>query len=157
MYSKLNHQILIVFIIDWNVCSIWLFLLWINCENNSCIIYNNSCIFLILILWTCTLYIPTTIKHKIFWQINCFRLANILNDATIINIFNSDNSNITRTKAQPYDIMTTITDRILKVKTMIEKLIITNNTSFIIITFSKISSFILSSFYRNAIIVRTIY
>ena len=42
-------------------------------------------------LLPCILYIPTIIKHKIFLQIYCLRFTNVMNNATIINIFKSDN------------------------------------------------------------------
>ena len=45
---------------------------------------------------------------------NCFRSANVMNNTTIIDTFNSDNSNITKIKAQYCQIMETITNGILK-------------------------------------------
>ena len=36
----------------------------------------------------------TIFKNSIFWSINCFRFANVMKKTRIINIFNSDNSNI---------------------------------------------------------------
>ena len=50
----------------------------------------------------------------------------------IMNIFNSDNSNIAYSN---------IANRILKFKPMIKKPIMTNHTFFAVVTFSKISSF----------------
>ena len=43
---------------------------------------------------TTFLYIYTTFKNRIFKLINCFRLANVMNNTMIINIFTTDNSNI---------------------------------------------------------------
>ena len=58
-----------------------------------------------------------------------------------MNTFNSDNSNIANIKIQHQEIMTTITNRILKIKPVIKISIVTNHTFFAIITFSYISSF----------------
>ena len=41
-----------------------------------------------------------------------------MNNTTIINLFNIDNSNITNIKAQHRQVMTTIRDRILKFESM---------------------------------------
>ena len=51
----------------------------------------------------------------------------------IINIFNSDNSNVTKIKMQDCQIMTTITDRILKSKPMIKKAIVANLNSLLLL------------------------
>ena len=72
---------------------------------------------------------------------NCIGFANVMNNTIIINIFNSDNSNISKIKTQHHQIMTTITDRILKFKPMIKTSVVANYTSFTAITFSNISSF----------------
>ena len=71
-----------------------------------------------------------------------FRFANMKNNATIINTFNSDNDNIANIKTQHHQIMTTIANRILKFKIMINKPTVTDNTLFTVITFSKIRSFV---------------
>ena len=47
-----------------------------------------------------------------------------MNDTTIINTFKSDNNNIANIKTQYRQIMTTITDRILKFDFMIKKLVV---------------------------------
>ena len=65
-----------------------------------------------------------------------FRLFN----TTIINTFNSDNNNITNIKRQHHQIMTSITNRNLKFKTMIRNPVVADNTFFTIITFSNIKS-----------------
>ena len=65
-----------------------------------------------------------------------FRLFN----TTIINTFNSDNNNITNIKRQHHQIMTSITNRNLKFKTMIRNPVVADNTLFTIITFSNIKS-----------------
>ena len=71
-----------------------------------------------------------------------------MNNTTIITIFNSDNSNIAYIKTQHFQIMTTITYIILKVESMIKKLIVENHTFFAIVTLSKINSF-----YRNTVFI----
>ena len=38
------------------------------------------------------------IKHKIFQQVDCIRYADVMNNITIINTFNSGNSNVTNIK-----------------------------------------------------------
>ena len=53
----------------------------------------------------------------------------------------SDNSNITNTETQHGHNMTTITNRILKFKPVTKKLIVTDNTLFTGITFSRIIFF----------------
>ena len=72
---------------------------------------------------------------------NCVRFANVINNAAIINAFNSDNSIIANIKAQHYQVMATITNRMLKFKPMIKKPIMADNTFFTVITFSRINSF----------------
>ena len=47
---------------------------------------------------------------------NCFRFANAMNNVTINNIFDSDNSNIANIKTKDRQIMTNITKRVLKFK-----------------------------------------
>ena len=58
-----------------------------------------------------------------------------MSNSMIINPFNSDNSNITNSKAQLRQIITAITDRVLKVEPMIKKIIVTDDTSLTVITF----------------------
>ena len=72
---------------------------------------------------------------------NCFRLANVMNNTTVINTFNSDNSNIAYIKTQHCQIMATVTYMILKFEPMIEKSILTNYTFFTVISFSNINFF----------------
>ena len=62
-----------------------------------------------------------------------------MNDTTIANIFNSDNTNITKIKTQHHQIMTTITDKILKLKPMIKKAIVKNHINSLLLLFSAIS------------------
>ena len=79
-------------------------------------------------------------KHKIFQQMNCTRFANVMNNTTIINTFNSDNNIMAKIKTQHCQLMTTIANRILKFKPMIKIVIVTNYTFFTVFTFSKINS-----------------
>ena len=74
-------------------------------------------------------------------QTNCLMFVNAMNNATIINTFNSFNSNIAKTKIHNCQIMTAITNRILKFEPMIKIPILTNYTLFTIINFSRINSF----------------
>ena len=60
------------------------------------------------------LCVPSIFKQKFFWQMNWFRFDNIVNNATIINNFNSDNSKIANIKTKYHQIMTTIRNRILR-------------------------------------------
>ena len=59
----------------------------------------------------------------------------------IINILNSDNSNITNIKTQHCQIMTTIANIILKFEPMTKKPIVENHTFFTVITLITINSF----------------
>ena len=68
----------------------------------------------------CILYISTIIKHRSFWQTNCVRFANVINNATIINIFSSNNSNITKIKTQNLFRKKIISERILKIIPLIK-------------------------------------
>ena len=56
-------------------------------------------------------------------------------NTTIINTFKSDNRNIAYIKTQHRQIMTTITNRNLKLKSMIKKPVLVDNTLFTVITF----------------------
>ena len=78
-----------------------------------------------------------------FLTMNFFRFANDMTKTTIINLFNSDNSNIVHVKIHYHQIMMTVTDRILKFETMTKKSIVTDNTFFTVITFSRLNSFTL--------------
>ena len=64
-----------------------------------------------------------------------------MNNTTVINILNSDNSNIAFMKTQNCKIMTTIVNIILKFESMIKKPLIANHAFFAVVTFSKINSF----------------
>ena len=64
-----------------------------------------------------------------------------MNYTAISNTFNSDNTNITNIKTLRRKIMTTITNRILKLKPMIKKPIVADNIFFTVITFSRINLF----------------
>ena len=72
---------------------------------------------------------------------NCFRFSNVIKITTKINIFNGDNSNITKMKTQHRQIMTTITIRTLKYKPMSKIPTLSNPTFFTIIGFNKVNSF----------------
>ena len=77
-------------------------------------------------------------NHKIFKQMNCFRSANAVNNTTIIDTFNSDNSNITKTNARLSQLMTTIANKILKFEPTINLSKKANYLFFTVITFSNI-------------------
>ena len=82
---------------------------------------------------------------------NYFRFANVMNNRTIINFFNSDNSNIDNilrnktVKSCP----AVISYRISKFESMIKKPLVANHTFFTSTTFSRISSFA----YINSIVI----
>ena len=63
-----------------------------------------------------------------------------MTNATIINTFNSDSSNIANIKTKYCQIMTTITNRILKFNPMIKKPIAVDNKLLTVITFSRFNS-----------------
>ena len=63
------------------------------------------------------LYISKIIKHRTFSQISSIRFANIMNNTTVVNTFNS--------KQNRY-IMATITYRVLNFEPMIKVLIVTS-------------------------------
>ena len=71
---------------------------------------------------------------------NCLRLAEIINITTIYT-FKSGNSNINKIESQHCQIMTSITNEILKLKPMIKMKIVTNSICFTAIDFSKIIFF----------------
>ena len=64
-----------------------------------------------------------------------------MNNTTIINTFNCDNSSIANIETQHRQIITTIAKRILKYKPMIKKPLVTDNTFFTVSIFSKINPF----------------
>ena len=73
-----------------------------------------------------------------------------MNNTTIINIFNSNNSNTAYIKTQHCQIRTTIAYRILKIESMIKKPIMANHVFFAAVTFSKINSFA----YINSFVIQ---
>ena len=64
-----------------------------------------------------------------------------MNNPTIINILNSDNSKIAFIKTQNCLTMATIAYRILKFEYMVKKPIVPNHGLFYFITFSRVNSF----------------
>ena len=64
-----------------------------------------------------------------------------MSNTMIINIFNSDCRNINNIKTQHHQIMSNITDRILKIKPMIKKPIEKRYAFFTGIAFSRINFF----------------
>ena len=69
---------------------------------------------------------------------NCFRFANAMNNITIINPFNSGNSNITNVK-----ILSNHNNHYrqnLEIQTHDEKPLVTNHTLFAVVTFDRINS-----------------
>ena len=80
---------------------------------------------------------------------NCFRSANVMHNTAIINILNSDNSNVANINTQHCQMMTTIANRDLIFKPMIKVPIVANHTFFTIITFSRINSFNSITFNRS--------
>ena len=73
-----------------------------------------------------------------------------MENTTIINIYDSNNSNITYINNKHCQIMTTIAYRIFKFESVIKKSIVTNHTFFAVVTFSKINSFA----YINSIVIQ---
>ena len=57
-----------------------------------------------------------------------------MNNTTIIDIFNSGNSSIATIKTQDYQIMTIITNIILKFEPMIKIPLVTNHVDFLVVT-----------------------
>ena len=72
---------------------------------------------------------------------NCFRFANVMNNAMVINTFNSANKITAFINTQNRQVMETITYRILKFEPMIKKSIVANYTFFTVMTLSNINSF----------------
>ena len=72
-----------------------------------------------------------------------------MNNITIINILNSDNSNVAYIKTQNRQMVATIAYRILKFDSMIKKPIVTNDIFLTSITF-RINSFV----YINSIVIK---
>ena len=59
----------------------------------------------------------------------------------VINTFKSDNSNMAYINTKHCQIMTTITDRMQKLKLMIERPVVTDHTLFPVVTVTRINSF----------------
>ena len=57
-----------------------------------------------------------------------------MNNTTIIDIFKSGNSSIANIKTQDYQIMTIITNIILKFEPMIKIPLVTNHVDFLVVT-----------------------
>ena len=81
-------------------------------------------------------------KYIIFYIMNCFRFADVIDNTATINTFNSENSNIAKIKIKHCQNMTTITNGIFKFEPVIKKPIVANYTFLTAITFSNISSFV---------------
>lgn len=81
-------------------------------------------------------------QAKNFPKTNRCTLANVMNNRTIINAFNCDDSNITNIKMQYCQVITTMESKSLKVEIlklpMIKKLIVADNTLFIVDRFSTV-------------------
>ena len=72
-----------------------------------------------------------------------------MNNTTIINIFNSNNSNVDYIKTQNCQTMTTRPNRILKLESMINKSIVANHAFAPVVTFGKINFFV----YVNSVVI----
>ena len=70
----------------------------------------------------------------------CVRLANAINNSTIVNTFKSDNSNISYIQRKHCKSMPIITNRILRIKLMLKKPILTDKALLLIITLKNINS-----------------
>ena len=70
---------------------------------------------------------------------NCFRIANVIKNTTITTILNNDDCNITKFKAQHYQIIRTITYRTLKFESVTKKSVLKNHTFFTIIRINSIT------------------
>lgn len=70
---------------------------------------------------------------------NCFRIT--LENATIINIINNNNTNIAYIEKQHGQLMAIIAYRNLKLEPVIKKSVVTSHTFFTFITLSNINSF----------------
>ena len=64
-----------------------------------------------------------------------------MNNATIVNTFNCDNSDTAYIRTQNRQIIEAIATRILKVEPLIKKTILTNHSFFTLITFANINYF----------------
>ena len=82
--------------------------------------------------------------------IDCFGSANVMNNTTIINIFNSDNTTVTYIDIKHCQIIATMTYIMLKIKRIIEKPIVLNHTFFAVATFTRMNSFA----YINSFVIQ---
>ena len=89
---------------------------------------------------------------------NCFRFPNVINNSTIINTFNSDNSNIANINTQRRQSMTTITNKISKFTPIIKKPLVAGNTFFTVILYFYTVQFLhLNQFYGNKTFTKLVY
>ena len=79
--------------------------------------------------------------HFIFTHNRQANSFNVMNNTTIINIFNDDNSYVDNIKTQHCQNMAIITKKIKKFKLMIKMPVVTIHTFFTNIPFSKINFF----------------
>ena len=75
---------------------------------------------------------------------NCFRFADVMNNATKINTFNSDISSIPIIKTQHCQIMTTIASKIFIFYFMIKKPIMKSYTFFNVLLLGRSSALVIS-------------
>ena len=68
-----------------------------------------------------------------------------MNNATIINTFNSDNDNIVKIKTRYCQIMKNITNGILKFETIMKKLILANYTYLLLLLLATLISLLKSN------------
>ena len=80
-----------------------------------------------------------------------------MNNTTIINTFNCDDSNIANIKTQHGQVMTTITNRILKFKPKIKKKNDSRQSILYCYYFSRDQFFCLNQFYHNKKFVKRVY
>ena len=66
---------------------------------------------------------------------NCIRFPNVMNNTTITNLLHSDNSNIANIKRQHRQIITIITNAVLKYEPMIKISVVASYTFFPVLTF----------------------
>lgn len=64
-----------------------------------------------------------------------------MNNAAIINSFNSDDNNVANINTEHKYIMTNITHRILKFESVMKRSVATNHTYFVVVIISKINLF----------------
>ena len=86
------------------------------------------------------LYIATIFKYKIFYQISYIRFPN-MNNATIINIFNSDNAILLILRHNIVKSWQSLHTESWNLNPWLKKAAVTNHAFFATMTFSRISSF----------------